>query len=62
MSRFPTRSQGSSDLIPLELELGRLERQKKKKGLATVEEVEELEEVEMAENENNQFQDNPQNH
>ena len=55
MSGFHTRSKGSSNLIPLELELGRLERQVKKKRL------ESAEEVEMAEHQEDQFQDNPQN-
>lgn len=55
MSGFHTRSKGPSNLIPLELELGRLERQVKKKRL------ESAEEVEMAEHQEDQFQDNPQN-
>jgi len=49
MSGFHTRSKGSSNLIPLELELSRLERQAKKKRL------ESAEEVEMAEHQEDQF-------
>ncbi|KAF2598448.1 hypothetical protein F2Q68_00010510 [Brassica cretica] len=54
MSRCHTRSQGSSNLIPLEPELGRLERQKKKRKAL---------EAEMAGNDDNlQLRDGPHDH